>query len=405
MFNDSSDATKQKAERDLERWEAAKRRRLSKELWAISAEEQMDCSDDDDEDSDRAIDTVIVTDTHRSLSIQTELTMQDLSNMELDNQKRIEEVKTLQGCNTGYPSEVQLQDNSKLLVFYTGLQSFTIFMAIFEFVKKGIKHSGYHKLSEYECFLLTLMKLRLNLSNYDLAFRFGISLSTAGRIFKKWIFVMNSRLGTTLVKWPNRDAIQRTMPFCFRVHYGLKVTAIIDCFELFIEKPSGLLAKACTWSQYKHYNTAKYLISITPQGVISFISRGWGGRASDQYITENSGFLRHVLSGDVILADRGFLVEESLGACGASLHIPAFTKGKDQLSALEIEKTRNIANVRIHVERVIGCVRQHFTILSATGVLPKEYYQYKQDDVVLLDAIVKVCCALTNMCEGVVPFD
>ena len=59
----------------------------------------------------------------------------------------------------------------------------------------------------------------------------------------------------------------------------------------------------------------------------------------------------------------------------------------------------------MHVERVSGCVRQHFTKLNATGVLPKEYYQQKQDDVVLLDAIVKVCCALNNMCEGVVPFE
>ena len=38
-------------------------------------------------------------------------------------------------------------------------------------------------------------------------------------------------------------------------------------------------------------------------------------------------------------------------AHGASLCIPAFTKGKDQLAADEIERTRNIANVRIHVER------------------------------------------------------
>ena len=52
---------------------------------------------------------------------------------------------------------------------------------------------------------------------------------------------------------------------------------------------------ACTWSQYKHYNTIKYLISVTPQGVISFISNGWGGRTSDKYITENSGFLNHLL--------------------------------------------------------------------------------------------------------------
>ena len=52
--------------------------------------------------------------------------------------------------------------------------------------------------------------------------------------------------------------------------------------ELFIEKPSDLLAKSCTWLQYKHHNTAKYLISLTPQGIISFISNGWGGRASDR---------------------------------------------------------------------------------------------------------------------------
>ena len=40
--------------------------------------------------------------------------------MEFDNQKHIE-VCTLQGHNTGYPSKEQFQDNSKLLLFYTGL--------------------------------------------------------------------------------------------------------------------------------------------------------------------------------------------------------------------------------------------------------------------------------------------
>ena len=57
--------------------------------------------------------------------------------------------------------------------------------------------------------------------------------------------------------------------------------------------------------------------------MISFISRGWRGRAFDQYITENSRFLHNVNAGDVILADRGFL---NLDAHGASLHIPAFTR-------------------------------------------------------------------------------
>jgi len=60
-----------------------------------------------------------------------------------------------------------------------------------------------------------------------------------------------------------------------------------------------------------------------------------GRRASDQFITKNSGFLHNVYAGDVILVDRGLLIEEALGAF---LHIPAFTKDKDQLSAVEVEK-------------------------------------------------------------------
>ena len=125
-------------------------------------------------------------------------------------------------------------------------------------------------------------------------------------------------------------------------------------------------------------------------------------------ITIITSFLLHVFSGDAILVDRGFLIEEYLGACGASLCIPAFTKGKDQLTVDKIEKIRNITNVRTHVERVIGSVRQRFTVLSATGVLPKDCYPQKSEDVILLlDAIVRVCCTLTNMymCVGIVPFE
>ena len=187
--------------------------------------------------------------------------------------------------------------------------------------------------------------------------------------------------------------------------FGLRVTSIIDYFEVFIEKPSNLLAKSCTWSQYKDYNTAKYLISITPQGIISYISNGWGGRVSDKYIVENSGYLQHLLPGDVVLADRGFDVADSLALHGATLDIPAFTRGRDQLSPEEVEATRKLAHVRIHVERIIGAVRQRFQILSATGVLPKELAAKTHNGTIVLDSVVCVCCALNNVCEGIVPFN
>ena len=96
---------------------------------------------------------------------------------------------------------------------------------------------------------------------------------------------------------------------------------------------------------------------ITPQGSICFVSKAWGGRTSDKYLTERCGLLNNLVPGDLVMADRGFTIEESLIFHQAQLAIPAFTKGKNQLDPFDIEKTRGIANVRIHVERVIGLLR------------------------------------------------
>ena len=92
-------------------------------------------------------------------------------------------------------------------------------------------------------------------------------------------------------------------------------------------------------------------------------SEAWGDRVSDKYLTEHCGISKKLLPGDVILADRGFDIAESVGAMRAKLHVPAFTRGKSQLSAFEVEETRKIVNVRIHVDRMIGAVRQKYSIL------------------------------------------
>lgn len=57
---------------------------------------------------------------------------------------------------------------------------------------------------------------------------------------------------------------------------------------------------------------------------------------------------------DTILADRGFLISNEAEMRKINLNIPAFKKGRDQMHPLDIEETRKIANVRIHVERSIG---------------------------------------------------
>ena len=250
---------------------------------------------------------------------------------------------------------------------------------------------------------MTLMKLRLNLGHQDLAYRFSINKGTVSRRFDDMLNMMYTRL-KFLIFWPDREELWKTMPLCFCPHYGVKVAAIIDCYEIKIEKPSNLLARAAIWSQYKHSNTVKVLIAIAPQGMTTFVSSSWGGRVSDKHLTMNSGLLQKLLPGDIVLADQGFDVGEVVAMAQASLHMPAFTKGLDQLPPAEVEKTRKLANVRIHVERVIGATRQRFSILMST--LPIQYVIKKsQQDIPNIDKIVNVCSALNNVCVSVIPFD
>ena len=204
-----------------------------------------------------------------------------------------------------------------------------------------------------------------------------------------------------MVVWPDRNELRLSLPYAFRNGDFLNTVCIIDCFEIFMERPKNLLASAQCYSSYKSHCTQKYLIGITPQGTISFISNGWGGRTSDKHITENSGFLSNLLPGDLVLADRGFNITESVNSYQADLKLPAFTRGKKQLDPVDLENTRGLASVRIHVERVIGVLRQKYTMLQST--VPVSLIDIESpNDRTDLDKIVKVCCALTNAAESVV---
>ncbi|KAG0429784.1 hypothetical protein HPB47_023306 [Ixodes persulcatus] len=69
----------------------------------------------------------------------------------------------------------------------------------------------------------------------------------------------------------------------------------------------------------------------------------WGGRASDKKLIQSSGSLDKLADGDVILADRGFLIKEDVARRDARLVVPALTRGKKQLPARGAEEARQIS--------------------------------------------------------------
>lgn len=289
-------------------------------------------------------------------------------------------------------------DDGKIKSF-TGLPDLQTFMLLLSHVSSVIPAPAKQSLKPTQELLLTLMKLRLNLSEEFLGYLFGIHQTTVSKIFRRWINVMASHLHS-LILWPEREDLRGSLPVCFQTYFD-NCVSIFGCFEVCIERPSDLKAQAQTWSNYKQHNTVKFLISFTPQGRISFVSQAWGGRVTDKHLTEHSGFLDKLLPGDLVLADRGFMLEDGFGLFCAELATPPFTEGKKQLCSKEIGSAREISQVRIHVENLIGMLRQKYTILGST--LPISHIRVEQNGKVedsLIENIVVICCALCNLSEN-----
>ncbi|KAF7650637.1 hypothetical protein LDENG_00122910, partial [Lucifuga dentata] len=240
-------------------------------------------------------------------------------------------------------------DDDDKVKYYTGLPNLGTFMVLFHFLVPLMSDQK-KMITPFQMLLLTFMRLRLDLPAQHLAHLFRVSPKTVYRTFSEMVSFLYADLRHSIV-WPDRDTLHKIMPHQFVEAFGHRVAVITDCFEIFTEKPSNLQAHAQMFSSYKHNHTMKYVIGITPKGSICFLSKGWGGRTSDKNLTQNSGFLDNLLPGDIVLADRGFDIQESVGMLCAE-------EGRYQLAARDVEETRKIAHL------MFKDVQSHWRCLS-----------------------------------------
>ena len=153
-----------------------------------------------------------------------------------------------------------------------------------ELMKPGPKR----KLSHRDEMLLTLMKLRLDLLEDDMAFRFNISTSLVSQILSTWIPLLGKEL-SGLIYWPTREEVKQNYPKCFLKWPNVRT--IIDCTEIPLQRPSMAKANTQIYSTYKGRPTAKALIGCTPGGTVSYISKAAGGAMSDKKLVKMSGIV------------------------------------------------------------------------------------------------------------------
>ena len=152
--------------------------------------------------------------------------------------------------------EDDFRDNDDKIHFLTGLTNWEVLEKLFQFVRAYLL--GHPSLSPFQQLFLTLMRLRLESSGVELGYHFGIHPSTVSRVFSDVMQMLYVRL-KFLIVWPEREVLRKTLPMDFRKNCP-NCVVIIDCFEIFIDRPSDLNARAQTYSSYKHNNTVKHLI-------------------------------------------------------------------------------------------------------------------------------------------------
>ncbi len=353
------------------------------------------------------MDTDVTTDvtevkSYSDICVGTDLTMRDIEDMEKLKTSYKEQVRSLESKvqtltheRKQLKSDVDLKDD-QIIHFYTGLRSSKIFFALLTYLTSAWSPRTPSPPTALQ-FYLVLMKLRLGLTHKDLAFRFHCSCATISAIFHDWLNIMAQRF-SSLIHWPSREEIKKNLPDLFRNPPFNSVRCIIDCSEVFIDRPTSLSARAMTYSNYKSHNTIKFLIGISPTGSITFLSKSWGGRASDKTITKSSGFIDLLEEGDIVMADRGFSFPEYFAAKGVQLLTPASIPGKTP--GQEVSVSRHMSRMRIHVERAIGRIKD-YCILQQT--LPINLVKRRpKDTVATVDKILLVCSALSNLDKSLI---
>ena len=111
---------------------------------------------------------------------QTDLTSTNLhdTQKQLDEQLSVINDLTLWLTQLVTPFDEESLKSDEIVKFYTGFPNMKVLNAVFSLVEKAVQNCDTCKLSPFQEFMATVVKLWLNCQVQDLAYRFNISCAT-----------------------------------------------------------------------------------------------------------------------------------------------------------------------------------------------------------------------------------
>lgn len=278
------------------------------------------------------------------------------------------------------------------LTTLTGLNSQLMLDNIVASVCLIYKDQRIHKLSIRERVILTFVKLKWNLSYSILAIFFGLTPTLCKTYLLRMIKLLSSVM-KAFIEFPSMDEIRQNMPVCFEDFKDTQI--VLDCTEIYTQIPKCLCCRIRFYSHYKSAQTVKFMTGVSPAGLITFVSKPYGGRASDKIIFENSNLIEKLEENSSIMVDKGFLIDNICFEHNIKLYRPPFLRSKKQLDQNESHYNTKIAAARVHIERTNQRIKI-FNVLS--GKLPWGLVHCVND-------IFIIACAVTNLSAPILAND
>lgn len=279
--------------------------------------------------------------------------------------------------------ETFLNNDSKINA-YTGLPSWEVFYQLHCVIESHVETVP--NMSTFLMLLVTLMRLRLNVSSAYLSFLFdknGAAIETSFRC----IIGIIAKTMRSILQWPTQGMLYNSLTNSFKKVFSRGVV-IVDILDMPIDLPIAVDGNGI--------ESIKCVVAMSVQKTWIFVSDLITNNPSNKEAIEKSGILSRIEHGNSILCGLNIESNEVDTFCGS---YGEETVGVRHLVCEDDIQGRLGSKVRYHIIRATGQLKRKFGILNSSVPL-----SFVTGDEPLISKIIETCCILSNFCDKNVCF-